>query len=120
MNFPGVHELGTITKSATQLLWQGDAEAAAETWNKYSEESVLGSGVRAAYHGITGDTEEATRIAKGMGRATGRALTGGGILNAVPVFKELDNTGKALGDLLGGSDVERAKKRWSTRDGNCC
>ena len=82
----------------------------------YSEQSVIGSGARAAYHGINGDTEEATRIVKGMGRAAGRAVsqtvTGGGLLKEVPGFKELDKAGKSLGDLVVG-DTESAKKRFT-------
>jgi len=112
MVFPGLHEIGTTFSSIGKLV-TGDVKGAGEVWEKYSEESVIGSGVRSAYHGITGDKEEAARIAKGMGRATGRALTGGGLLSEIPVFKELDKAGKSLGDVLGGGDTESARKRWT-------
>jgi len=112
MVLPGLHEIGTAFSSIGKLV-TGDVKGAGEVWEKYSEESVIGSGVRSAYHGITGDKEEAARIAKGMGRATGRALTGGGLLSEIPVFKELDKAGKSLGDVLGGGDTESARKRWT-------
>ena len=115
MVVPLFHELGTIATSVGKLI-VGDTEAAGKAWVDYSEQSVIGSGARAAYHGINGDTEEATRIVKGMGRAAGRAVsqtvTGGGLLKEVPVFKELDKAGKSLGDLVVG-DTESAKKRFT-------
>ena len=49
----------------------------------------------------------------GMGRATGRAVCGGGLLSEVPGFKELDKCGKSLGDVIGGGDEESARKRWT-------
>ena len=115
MVLPLFHELGTIATSVGKLV-VGDTEGAGKAWVDYSEQSVIGSGARAAYHGINGDTEEATRIVKGMGRAAGRAVsqtvTGGGLLKEVPVFKELDKAGKSLGDLVVG-DTESAKKRFT-------
>lgn len=115
MVVPLFHELGTIATSVGKLI-VGDTEGAGKAWVDYSEQSVIGSGARAAYHGINGDTEEATRIVKGMGRAAGRAVsqtvTGGGLLKEVPVFKELDKAGKSLGDLVVG-DTESAKKRFT-------
>ena len=115
MVLPLLHELGTIATSACKLV-VGDTEGAGKAWVDYSEQSVIGSGARAAYHGISGDTEEATRIVKGMGRAAGRAVsqavTGGGLLKEVPVFKELDKAGKSLGDLVVG-DTESANKRFT-------
>ena len=68
---------------------------------------------RSAVHAIGGDTDEARRIAMGMGRATGRAVCGGGLLSEVPGFKELDKCGKSLGDVIGGGDEESARKRWT-------
>ena len=47
-----------------------------------------------------------------MGRATGQALLGGGMLESVPVFQEVATGGKFLGDMIGGGDDERARKRW--------
>ena len=115
MVLPLFHELGTIATSVSKLV-VGDTEGAGKAWVDYSEQSVIGSGARAAYHGINGDTEEATRIVKGMGRAAGRAVsqtvTGGGLLKELPVFKELDKAGKSLGDLVVG-DTESAKKRFT-------
>lgn len=112
MVYPGLHELTTICGSVGKLV-VGDVGGAGKVWTDYSEESVIGSGLRAAVHGIAGDTEEATRIAKGMGRAYGRACTGGGLFSEIPVFKELDKCGKSLGDVIGGGDMESARKRWT-------
>ena len=47
-----------------------------------------------------------------MGRATGQALLGGGLLENVPGFQELATSGKALGDLMGGGDKKSAAKRY--------
>ena len=112
---PVLHELVTTVRSVSNLV-VGDTEGAAKVWVDYSEGSVIGSGARAAYHGINGDTEEATKIVKGMGRAAGQAVsqtvTGGGLLKEVPGFKELDKAGKSFGDLVVG-DTESAKKRFT-------
>lgn len=112
MVLPVLHEIGTTFSSLGKLV-VGDAKGAGKVWDDYSKESVIGSGVRAAGHAIAGNTEEARVIACGMGRATGRALTGGGFMSELPVFKELDKVGKSLGDMIGGGDDESARKRWT-------
>merc|ERR1712210_172277 len=64
-NIPVFHEVGTTFNSLGKLV-VGDVEGAGEAWVDYSEESVIGSGVRSAVHAIGGDTDEARRIAMGM------------------------------------------------------
>jgi len=94
-------------------LVTGDTKKAGGAWQDYREESVLGSGVASAISAISGDTQEATRLAKGMGRATGQAMLGGGLLSDVPVFKELSKCGRSLGDVIGGGDTKSACQRWT-------
>jgi hypothetical protein len=96
-------------------LLVGDTRMAARVWDSYREESVLGSGVASAINAVWGDTNEATRLAQGSGRATGQALLGGGLLSDLPICKELSKCGRSLGDLIGGGDDrwESARRRWT-------
>jgi hypothetical protein len=111
-SLPIVHE--AVTGCMSLGHWAaGDAETAGDVWQSYREESVLGSTVASAISAAYGDFEEAARLAKGSGRATGRALLGGGVFGDVPVFKELSKCGRSLGDLIGGGDLESAGRRWT-------
>ena len=108
---PVIQELGTVCGSLGQLA-VGDREKAGELWQSYREESLLGSGLCAAGCAVKGDRGEAQRFGKGMGRAVGQGLTGGGILRAVPVLHELAVCGESLGDMIGGGDRDSAARRW--------
>ncbi|KAI8813495.1 hypothetical protein BJ742DRAFT_788496 [Cladochytrium replicatum] len=108
---PLVHELGTSFASLGDVI-VGNSENASKRWERYMSESVLGSSVRAAVLAASGDYDTATEVAKGAGRATGKAITLAGIGGKIPVLHELSVAGESLGDLIGGGDVESAGKRW--------
>ena len=110
-NLPVVHEVTTLFQSLGDAL-TGDLDGAANRWNRYAEQSVIGAGAYAAVEAARGNEERAIELAKGMGRATGSALLGGGLLRNVPVFHELATAGDALGDVIGGGDTETAAQRW--------
>jgi hypothetical protein len=78
-NLPVVHEIGTSCSSLRKR----------DVWEKYSEESIVGSGVKAAVLAINKDLKGAERCGKGMGRAFGQAILGGGLLSDVPILKEV-------------------------------
>ena len=65
-----------------------------------------------AHEARKGNKERARELGKGMGRATGKMILGGGILRDVPVFHELATCGESLGDMIGGGDQKSAEKRW--------
>ena len=110
-NLPVVHEVTTLFQSLGDAI-TGDLDGAANRWNTYAEQSVIGSGVYAAVEAARGNKEKAIELGKGMGRATGSALLGGGLLRNVPVFHELATAGDSLGDVIGGGDTETAAQRW--------
>ena len=110
-NLPVVHEVTTLFQSLGDAL-TGNLDEAANRWNRYAEQSVIGAGAYAAVEAARGNEERAIELAKGMGRATGSALLGGGLLRNVPVFHELATAGDALGDVIGGGDTETAAQRW--------
>ena len=110
-NLPVVHEVTTSFQSLGDAI-TGDLDGAANRWNTYAEQSVIGSGVYAAVEAARGNEERAIELGKGMGRATGSALLGGGLLRNVPVFHELATAGDSLGDVIGGGDTETAAQRW--------
>ena len=110
-NLPVVHEVTTLFQSLGDAL-TGDLDGAANRWNRYAEQSVIGAGAYAAVEAARGNEERAIELAKGMGRATGSALLGGGLLRNVPVFHELATAGDSLGDVIGGGDTETAAQRW--------
>ena len=109
---PVFQELHTVCGSLGQLA-VGDRKKAGELWRAYREESLLGSGFCAAGCAVKGDRVEAKRLGKGMGRAVGQGLTGGGVLRSVPVFHELAVCGESLGDMIGGGEHESAARRWT-------
>ena len=110
-NLPVVHEVTTSFQSLGDAI-TGDLDGAANRWKTYAEQSVIGSGVYAAFEAARGNKERAIELGKGMGRATGSALLGGGLLRNVPVFHELATAGDSLGDVIGGGDTETAAQRW--------
>ena len=110
-NIPVVHEVYTSAQCIGDVVTFNPARAC-ERWREYAEESVVGSGVYAAMKYSQGDTERAKELGKGMGRATGQALLGGGLLKDVPVFHELATAGKSLGHMIGGLDDEAAREEW--------
>ncbi|ELU08803.1 hypothetical protein CAPTEDRAFT_208109 [Capitella teleta] len=108
---PILQEVGTAFVSLGDLI-TGNPKKAGQRWENYAEESVIGSGAASLVCLIANDKEKAKEYAKGMGRATGQAVLGGGLLENIPVFQEISTTGKALGDLIGGGDTESAAKRY--------
>ncbi|ELU08824.1 hypothetical protein CAPTEDRAFT_208129 [Capitella teleta] len=108
---PILQEVGTAFVSLGDLI-TGNPKKAGQRWENYAEESVIGSGAASLVCLIANDKEKAEEYAKGMGRATGQAVLGGGLLENIPVFQEISTTGKALGDLIGGGDTESAAKRY--------
>merc|ERR1711907_819860 len=67
----------------------------------------------AAVEASKGNRDRATELGKGMGRATGKILCGGGVLKDVPVLHELATCGESLGDMIGGGDRDSAEARWN-------
>ena len=112
-NLPVIHEVGTSFMSLGDAI-TGNPEKARERWKTYAQESVVGSYVAATVEGIKGNDDKAMEYLKGMGRATGKAVLGGGLLKDVPVFHELSVCGESLGDVIGGGDTKSAEKRWET------
>lgn len=110
-NLPVIHEVTTTFQSLGDAI-TGDLDGAANRWNTYAEQSVIGSGVYAAVEAARGNEERAIELGKGMGRATGSALLGGGAFGNVPVFHELATAGNSLGDVIGGGDTKTAAQRW--------
>ena len=60
-DLPVFHEIATAGDSLGDMMAGGDMDAANKRWVDYSENSVVGSGVRAAIAASHGDMEEATR-----------------------------------------------------------
>ena len=112
-NLPVVHEVGTSFVSLGDAI-TGHPEKARERWDNYAKESVIGSYVAAVVEVSKGNDDKAEEYLKGMGRATGKAVLGGGLLRDVPVFHEIAVCGESLGDVIGGGDTKSAEKRWET------
>ena len=108
----GLQEVGTVCSSVGQLA-VGEKTKAGNLWREYREESVLGSGVCAIGSAVCGNGIEARRLVKGMGRATGQSIAGGGLLRDVPVLHELAVCGESLGDVIAGGDHKAAARRWT-------
>ena len=100
MVIPAIHEISTVCSSVGKLVNCGDTKGFCEVWIKYSEESIIGSFVRAVFHAMTRNREEAVRICKGFIKAAIRFLFLGGLLIELPVFKQLDALGRYVGDLI--------------------
>lgn len=112
-NLPVVHEVGTSFVSLGDAI-TGHPEKARERWKTYAKESVVGSYVAGVTELCKGNPDKAEEYLKGMGRATGKAVLGGGLLRDVPGFHELAVCGESLGDVIGGGDTKSAEKRWET------
>ncbi|XP_028402206.1 uncharacterized protein LOC114525183 [Dendronephthya gigantea] len=112
-NLPVIHEVSTSFLSLGDAI-VGDPEMARQRWHDYASESIVGSYVAGTVEAIKGNEEKSREYLKGMGRATGKTLLGGGVLRDVPVFHELAVCGDSLGDMIGGGDDESARKRWKT------
>ena len=112
-NLPVVHEVGTSFASLGDAI-TGHPEKARERWKNYAKESVVGSPVAGVVELCKNNPDKAEEYWKGMGRATGKAVLGGGFLRDVPVFHELAVCGESLGDVIGGGDTKSAEKRWET------
>ena len=110
---PILHEVVTSFQSLGDAI-AGNPQAARNRWHQYAEESVFGSGIYSAVTAISGDVDRATEIARGMGRATGKAIAGGGFFKDVPGLHELATAGESLGDIIGGGDTESARQRWES------
>ena len=114
-NLPVIHEVGTSFVSLGDVI-TGNPKRAEERWETYLEESVLGSMAAGIVEACDPDSKpgEAKKYFKGLGRATGKAVLGGGLLRDVPFFNELAVCGEALGDVIGGGDTKSAEKRFET------
>ena len=116
MVIPGVHELSTFCSSVSKLVNCWDTKGASEVWIKYSEESIFGSAITAAFHAIRRDNEEAIRIGKGFLKAAIRLIFLGGLLSEIPLFKELDAYGRRFGNRITkkdrGSSFQCCKYDW--------
>ena len=66
-NLPVVHEVTTSFQSLGDAI-TGDLDGAANRWNTYAEQSVIGSGVYAAVEAARGN-EESHRIRKRNGKS---------------------------------------------------
>lgn len=106
-----VHEVKTACCSLGDAV-TGNPEQARHRWKEYAEESFFGSGIYAAQQASCGNMLRANELGKGMGRASGKILCGGGLLRDAPVFHELATCGESLGDMIGGGDNKSARKRW--------
>ena len=96
---PVVQEVST-TAMVTGDLVCGDTTKAKERIEGYYEQSVLGSLVAGTVEKMMGNDDKAKTFFKGCGRATGRAICGGGFMENVPVFHELSTIGKSLGEVI--------------------
>lgn len=112
-NVPVIHEVGTSFASLGDAI-TGHPEKARERWDNYAKESVVGSYVASVVELCKDNPDKAEEYLKGMGRATGKAVLGGGFMRDVPVFHELAVCGESLGDVIGGGDTKSAEKRWET------
>lgn len=110
-NIPVAHEVTTSFRCLGDAI-VGNPQGARERWRHYADESFIGSGVCAAVHASKGNMSRAEEYGKGMGRATGKIICGGGLLRDVPVLHELATCGESLGDMIGGGDDEMACQRW--------
>merc|ERR1711998_603429 len=111
-NLPVVHEVCTSVGSLGDAI-VGRPDKARQRWNLYSEESFFGSGIYAAVEASKGRKERARELGRGMGRATGKIICGGGVLRELPVLHELATCGESLGDMIGGMDRDSAEARWN-------
>ncbi|KAL3679966.1 hypothetical protein R1sor_022922 [Riccia sorocarpa] len=90
MFIPFVHEVIVSVQCLGDVI-KGHPERATERWIQYSEESILGSGIRSAIEASQNNHEEATRLARGMGLATLKAsgeavaVASGGMLGVCSV-----------------------------------
>ena len=112
-NLPVIHEVGTGFQALGDHV-TGQGEKSCERWDNYYKESVLGSLLSAAAERRKGNHDGVGEYFRGFGRATGKALLGGGLLRDVPLFHELAVCGESLGCVIGEGDAETARERWKT------
>ena len=112
-NLPVIHELGTGFQALGDYV-TGNPEKGFERWKNYYNESVFGSAWAGAMERNKGNEDTAKEYFRGFGRATGKALFGGGLLRDVPVFHELAVSGESLGDIIGRGDTASVRQRWKT------
>ena len=105
---PVVQEVSTAVMVTGDLLC-GDTTKAKERIEGYYEQSVIGSLTAGTVEKMMGNDDKAKKFFKGCGRATGRAVCGGGFLENVPVFHELSTIGKSLGEVI-ARDPENIEK----------
>merc|ERR1711998_528850 len=110
-NLPVVHEVCTSVGSLGDAI-VGRPDKARQRWTHYAEESFFGSGIYAAVEASKGNHVRANELGKGMGRATGKIICGGGLLRDVPILQELATCGESLGDMIAGGDHNSARLRW--------
>ncbi|KAI8901505.1 hypothetical protein BC833DRAFT_124770 [Globomyces pollinis-pini] len=73
---PVIHEIATCFESLADVVIEQDAAMARQRWEDYSEQSIVGSGVKSAAAAVCGDMEEARRLGINMGKATAHASVG--------------------------------------------
>ncbi|KAG0555070.1 hypothetical protein KC19_12G142200 [Ceratodon purpureus] len=71
-NVPVIAEVKTSFESLGDVV-AGNPDRASQRWRAYSEQSVVGSGVRSAIAASQGNMQEAHRLGLQMGIATARA-----------------------------------------------
>ena len=103
-----VQEVSTVVMVTGDLLC-GDRRKAKKRTDGYFKQSVVGSLVAGTVEKVKGNDDEAKKFYKGCGRATGRAICGGGFMENVPVFHELSTVGKSLGEVI-ACDPENIQK----------
>ncbi|KAJ3000846.1 hypothetical protein HDV02_002309 [Globomyces sp. JEL0801] len=111
-NLPVIHEAIVGVKSLGHLV-VGDPKGAGKAWVDYSENSVIGSGVKSAAAAICGDMEEAHRLGKNMGKTTIKAVNLTAILpGTLPVIHEIATCFESLADVVIEQDAAMARQRW--------
>lgn len=106
-NVPVIHEVRTSLESLGDAL-TGDTNSARKRWHTYKEQSFFGSGVAALHAVCNGSEDEATRLAKGMARATGCILDTG---LKIPILHEIGTCGRSLGNAMAG-DTDSSRSDW--------
>ena len=71
---PVFHELATLGESLGDLIGGFDTKSAANRWDTYAHQSVIGSGAYAASEFVKGNREHAWELCEGMFKAAGKCF----------------------------------------------